>query len=414
VSVPDRCLGQFEAYPYPFVSTDAPVLSGPKDLYRWCVAPSFYRRDGIVPTRSLRILDVGCGTGVQTIKLAVANPGCFVHGIDPSEAAISLAEERGKFHHIANVEFTACSLEAAAPLGAFDYVNCYDVLYLMADPLAALRKLSSLLRPDGIVLVALHNEFARRECIRSQQVLKMLGIARPPWSQAAERVRQLCSLLQPHIPLRRRLTKGKRGSDRSLMCNELLVEDFGVTLDEGLALVHDAGFCFVGMSDYWSWSWDCIVNTASCDAVDFVRSLDALSMLDQLKLLDLLRPASRLYSFLCSITPRNTSFWWQAPRQELERLQILFHPVCLDRKLQMSVALASQRAGAMSLAEFIPSVSPEYKLDPISVRLLLRVLACGAISRGVCIGDVLEDSNESEPVIALLQRLERLGLLFVQ
>ena len=51
--------------------------------------PAFARAAGILAGDRPLILDSGCGTGVSTARLAVANPACVVLGIDRSAARLA-------------------------------------------------------------------------------------------------------------------------------------------------------------------------------------------------------------------------------------------------------------------------------------------------------------------------------------
>jgi len=100
----------------------------------------------------LDLLDVGCGPGTITLDLArLVAPG-RVLGIDavaePLEAARRDATEAG----VGNVDFRvgdAYALPGAD--GAFHVVHAHQVLQHLADPVAALREMGRICRPDGLV-----------------------------------------------------------------------------------------------------------------------------------------------------------------------------------------------------------------------------------------------------------------------
>ncbi|MBI2580156.1 MAG: class I SAM-dependent methyltransferase, partial [Candidatus Aenigmarchaeota archaeon] len=72
-----------------------------------------------------RILDAGCGTGVQACYLARRNTNCFVWGYDISEMAIKKAEEYKKKHGIPNVHFDVASHD--------DYAICEPVNFIYSN-----------------------------------------------------------------------------------------------------------------------------------------------------------------------------------------------------------------------------------------------------------------------------------------
>jgi SAM-dependent methyltransferase len=97
------------------------------------------------------LLDVGCGPGTITVDLAQrAAPGRVV-GIDASaeaiDAARSAADEAG-----AAVELAVGDVYALdQPDAAFDVVHAHQVLQHVGDPVAALREMRRVCRPDGVV-----------------------------------------------------------------------------------------------------------------------------------------------------------------------------------------------------------------------------------------------------------------------
>jgi len=107
----------------------------------------------------MRVLDVGCGPGTITLDLArhVA-PGAVV-GLDPAPAAVeaasaALAATRASGEAL-SVELVCGLLDSYAGDHAaeFDVVHAHQVLQHLADPVAALRQMSRLCRPDGLVAV---------------------------------------------------------------------------------------------------------------------------------------------------------------------------------------------------------------------------------------------------------------------
>lgn len=99
-----------------------------------------------------RILDVGCGDGKITARLAAAVPQGAVTGVDSSADMIAHA----RAHHAkANLEFLvmdARRLELAA--GAFDLVFSNAALHWVDDHRAFLRSVARVLRPGGRLAVS--------------------------------------------------------------------------------------------------------------------------------------------------------------------------------------------------------------------------------------------------------------------
>lgn len=100
----------------------------------------------------MTLLDAGCGPGSITIGLAEkVSPGEVV-GIDISDDALdsarTLAVERG----VANVRFETADVYALPYEDAsFDAAFSYAMLQHLADPLAALREIRRVLKPNGVI-----------------------------------------------------------------------------------------------------------------------------------------------------------------------------------------------------------------------------------------------------------------------
>lgn len=104
-----------------------------------------------------RLLDVGCGPGTITLDLAGRLTAGSVLGIDASEtviAAVSLDAANSAANSAANnVSFEVgdvYALEAADD--SFDIVHAHQVLQHLSDPIAALREMRRVCRPDGVVV----------------------------------------------------------------------------------------------------------------------------------------------------------------------------------------------------------------------------------------------------------------------
>jgi SAM-dependent methyltransferase len=100
------------------------------------------------------ILDVGCGPGTITVGLARVAAGGTVVGLDRSEEVIQEAEAAAREAGADNVEFTAGDVYALDFADeTFDVVHAHQLLQHLSDPVAALREMGRVCKPDGVVAV---------------------------------------------------------------------------------------------------------------------------------------------------------------------------------------------------------------------------------------------------------------------
>jgi ubiquinone/menaquinone biosynthesis C-methylase UbiE len=95
---------------------------------------------------SLRILDIGCGTGGTTIALSKFGEVC---GSDYSAAALNHARESGLDKLI---RCSASNLPFRPE--TFDTITILDVLEYIKDDVQALREIRSSLKKDGIIFIS--------------------------------------------------------------------------------------------------------------------------------------------------------------------------------------------------------------------------------------------------------------------
>lgn len=99
-----------------------------------------------------RVLDVGCGFGDTTIKLAeLVGPSGEVVGIDCCDVFLSYARKDAADRGIKNVSFVRGDAEIALPTNQFDFVFARFGTMFFANPVAGLRNMRKALRPGGRV-----------------------------------------------------------------------------------------------------------------------------------------------------------------------------------------------------------------------------------------------------------------------
>jgi ubiquinone/menaquinone biosynthesis C-methylase UbiE len=115
-----------------------------------------------------RVLDIGCGLGDTTLRLAeLVGPGGHAHGVDVAERMIETAIEEAVEAGIENVSFETCDVELTKFDRTFDYAFSRMGTMFFANPVAALRNVREALAPGGPLNMIvwrrkLDNEFMHR------------------------------------------------------------------------------------------------------------------------------------------------------------------------------------------------------------------------------------------------------------
>lgn len=129
----------------------------------------FFEQAGLAP--GMRVLDLGSGSGnVARLAAELVGPDGAVVGIERDPAAVELARRRTD---AANVEFQVGDVQTLDGVeNGFDAVVGRLVLMYLADPVAALRRVATRVRPGGLV------------CLHEADLAYLPASPRPPlWGQ---------------------------------------------------------------------------------------------------------------------------------------------------------------------------------------------------------------------------------------
>jgi SAM-dependent methyltransferase len=119
-----------------------------------------------------RLLDVGCGGGFA--MLLAARRGATVSGIDTTPALLDIVRER-----VPGASLAIADLEDPLPFdaGEFDVVTAFNSVQYAADPVAALKGMSHVTKPGGLISVVVWGPPAQCE---SGVLFTELGPVMPP------------------------------------------------------------------------------------------------------------------------------------------------------------------------------------------------------------------------------------------
>ncbi len=119
--------------------------------------PVLFGRDpnAAKPLTGLKIIDVGCGTGLVTEPLSQL--GADVLGIDAAERNVAVAERHAHMSGAPVKYRHALAEDRVDQEGTFDVVMSLEVVEHVADLPAFLESLTRLIAPGGILLIGTIN-----------------------------------------------------------------------------------------------------------------------------------------------------------------------------------------------------------------------------------------------------------------
>ena len=228
---------QYEANPYPRWRVPPPVGPG----LRAALARFGVDRAG----EGLSVLVAGCGTGFEPIDLARSDPGLSITALDLSDASLAYARRMAVSLDLNRIAFVQGDiLDVAALEQTFDVVTSTGVLHHMADPAEGLARLTAVLKPGGVMRLALYSRRAR-EAVR----LAREAIAAAGWSPDAEGIRALrraVLTLPPSDPMAQLAVSDDFYSLSG--CRDLAFHacEHGFSPPDLAALAESAGLCWRG------------------------------------------------------------------------------------------------------------------------------------------------------------------------
>ena len=100
----------------------------------------------------MRVLDIGSGPGdVSFVAARLVGPNGSVLGVDAAPEMIELARARAAEQGLSTVRFTQAAIDAIDLDEPVDAIVGRLILMHLPDPAATLRRLSSLVRPGGVI-----------------------------------------------------------------------------------------------------------------------------------------------------------------------------------------------------------------------------------------------------------------------
>jgi SAM-dependent methyltransferase len=129
------------------------------------------------PASDDRVLDIGCGFGDTTQRLAeLVGPGGHATGVDVSEPFVRASLEEARAAGIENVDFLATDVQVGDLGRPYDYAFSRMGVMFFANPVQALRNIRGAIRPGGRLVAVvwrrkIDNEWLHRAELVAEQYL---------------------------------------------------------------------------------------------------------------------------------------------------------------------------------------------------------------------------------------------------
>ncbi len=247
----DPVTEHYTAYPYP---TRQPgdeekrlVLGSPSHMDEVI----HYIFGGRLPTRPLRILVAGGGTGDGLVMLAQHCADRSIKAeityLDLSSASREIAEARIKIRKLSGIVFVTGSLldvQHLAP-GPYDYIDCCGVLHHLPNPAQGLAALTAVLAPHGGMGLMVYAPYGRSGVYPLQSALRRIAPYKTlPESERVDIAKRLAGTLPSSNLLRRNplIRDHIDGGDAGIYDLLLHAQDRALTVDALARLVSDAGY----------------------------------------------------------------------------------------------------------------------------------------------------------------------------
>jgi SAM-dependent methyltransferase len=163
----------YSQFPYPWQALKFDYLQDPyfetvmlnQDVGAW--------QCDVIP-RDPKIWIAGCGTN-QAVFTALRFPNARVIGSDVSTASLEICAHTAKQLDISNLELRNESINDSAYMEEFDFIISTGVIHHNADPQATLNKISSALKPSGILELMVYNRFHLANAAAFQKAVRILN-----------------------------------------------------------------------------------------------------------------------------------------------------------------------------------------------------------------------------------------------
>jgi SAM-dependent methyltransferase len=149
------------------------------------------------PPFSGRILDAGCGEGIDLASVSLSGPVTAV-GVEISNGGIAATSARIEGLPKASlIQGNVLSLPLAS--GVFDGAYSYGVVHHTIDPEGAVREIARVLKPGAPLLLYVYEDFSGRSIGARLALAVVNGFRQSVSAMSPENIRRFCRLIAPLV-----------------------------------------------------------------------------------------------------------------------------------------------------------------------------------------------------------------------
>ena len=221
-------LSSYEELPYPPYSFPATHIARLATIGRIFSLPT-------ADPRQARVLEMGCGSGINLLAMAQLYPGAEFVGIDLSSRHMELADEARAATGLGNARFLQANIaDLGVDLGEFDYIVAHGVYSWVPQEIreAILRLCRERLQPGGVAYISYNCQpgWRIRGLLRDMMRMHTSGLgdirAKVDQSKALiEFLLESCNGETPHGLFLRQELEPLRKADDGYIAHELLEEE---------------------------------------------------------------------------------------------------------------------------------------------------------------------------------------------
>ncbi len=124
--------------------------------------------------KNINVLVAGCGTGQHALTTARKYENSFITALDLSLSSLSYAKRKADELQINNIEFIQMDILDIQKLNkTFDIIESVGVLHHMENPLLGWENLYKVLNQDGLMMIGLYSEIARKHIKKIRDKIKV-------------------------------------------------------------------------------------------------------------------------------------------------------------------------------------------------------------------------------------------------